>query len=170
MMTGVTGVVVDCGSGHSSIISYTYAGSSDRGPESLVQCSKTWLKHSGDGGNLSLTDVIPGTLGTSFIGESLADRVAEFIQVLREALEHPPAESPAESAWPDILLIAGTGGMRSAVEEGRLSESEIESIRTIIVAVFDSDVQLVKWRSRSDLGAPHCSDYLERRVSSDVPR
>ena len=140
---GVTGVVVDCGSGHTSITSYSYSGS--RGPESLVQCGKTWLKHSGDGGNLPLTDVIPGTLGTSFIGESLAERVAEFIQVLREALEHPPADSPAESAWPDILLIGGTGGMRSAVEEGRLSESAIESIRTMIVAAFDSDVQLVKF-------------------------
>lgn len=139
----VTGVVVDCGSGHTSITYYSC--STSHGRESLVQRGKTWLKHTGDGGNLPLTDVIPGTQGGCFVGQTLVQRVADFIVCLQEALARPLVEGGEREKPPDILLIGGTGGMRSAVEEGKLASHDLDTIRTLFVAAFGGKVRVVKF-------------------------
>ena len=61
------GVAVDCGSGHTSIVFYQYTTAKDGERESqLVQQRKTWLKH-WDGGNLPITDIIPGWLSVPLL-------------------------------------------------------------------------------------------------------
>ena len=142
-----SGVVVDCGSGHTSVMFYTAAGGVD-GAVAVSQQSRAWLKHA-DGGNLPLTDIIPGAPGGAFRGETLAERLDEFLRHLEGVLDEqhsrdgsPPSEggggdgAPSEGGGdgapppppPDrsILFVGATGGVREAVEQGRLSEVEQE--------------------------------------------
>ena len=134
MSKALTGAVVDCGSGHTSITFYGQSGGD--APEELVQRGKTWLKHA-DGGNLPLTDVVPGTQGGGLSGGTLAERVHDFIGALSRALERPLIEG-GERERPAILLIGGTGGVRAALDDGTLTDRDVVAMRTAFSAAFGS--------------------------------
>jgi hypothetical protein len=102
----------------------------------LVQHRRTWLKHR-DRGNLPLTDIIPGTPGDGFVGRTLAERIAEFIDCLEEVLEF--------STRVDMLYIGATGGVRASIEEGSLSSEDVACIRRAFTDAYAARVCVVKF-------------------------
>jgi hypothetical protein len=137
-------VLVDCGSGHTAVTFYGYTADATTGKGGVEQQHKTWLKHR-DGGNLPLTDIIPGAAGGGFVGETLTQRLSEFIDCLQAVLvaaggkmlqEHPPAT---------FMIIGATGGMRSAIDDGRFDQQQVETVRTAFTNAFQHSMQLIRF-------------------------
>tara|TARA_B110000208_G_C11757028_1_gene425534 strand:+ start:153 stop:1298 length:1146 start_codon:yes stop_codon:yes gene_type:complete len=126
-----SGVVVDCGSGHTSVMFYS---SDETG--SVSQVKRAWLKHA-DGGNLPLTDIFPGAKGGAFQSTTVADRCDEFIENLKGVLKehHSAEEAPAM----DSLFVGATGGMREKMVQGEMGEVEVATIRSVFERSFSDD-------------------------------
>ena len=83
-----SGVVVDCGSGHTSLMFYSTGGECG---SAVRQVRRQHLTHV-DGGNLPLTDVLPGASGGAFQGTTLAERLDELITQLKRVIQQVPFE------------------------------------------------------------------------------
>ena len=139
------GVVVDCGSGHTSIMVYSYESSSVR------QVQRAWLKHA-DGGNLPLTDVLPGAKGQAFKGITVASRTEEFIALVQLTLADPTAfyvagkrSTTSAVGSIDSLYVGATGGMREQIAQGNMGEAEVAVVRSGFERAFGGAVRVVKF-------------------------
>jgi hypothetical protein len=115
-----SGVVVDCGSGHTSVMFYATGGEAG---SAVRQVQRAWLQHA-DGGNLPLTDILPDASGSAFEGTTLASRLDEFVRSLRDVIEEQRGDGPP---W-GSLYVGATGGVREKVAQGLLGEPEIAVI------------------------------------------
>jgi hypothetical protein len=124
-----SGCVVDCGSGHTSVMFYSTGGAA--GFE-VQQVKRAWFKHV-DGGNLPLTDILPDASGGAFQGTTLEERLQEFIANLKRVLK--------EQGISDLssLYIGATGGMRESIAQGKMGEAEVAVIRSGFEAAFTSE-------------------------------
>lgn len=128
-----SGVVVDCGSGHTCIMFYT---TSDGG--SIRQVHRAWLHHT-DGGNLPLTDILPSAKGGAFVETTLTARLDEFIENLKGVLE-----DNRDVGSIDSLFVGATGGMREKIAQGQIGEAEVAIIRSGFERSFGS-LRVVKF-------------------------
>jgi hypothetical protein len=137
------GVVVDCGSGHTSIMFYAMGGKAGPGVRQVKRC---WLKHN-DGGNLALTDIMPSASGGAFKGTTLASRLDEFIQNLVGMLEQQQhaAGWSSSSNTSCVLHIGATGGVREKIAQGELGEEDVEIIRDGFERAFADRMSVVKF-------------------------
>lgn len=116
--------LVDCGSGHTGIHFYS---SSDG---ALTQHARASLKHA-DGGNLPVTDCLTTTANAD-----------EFIAQLKSVLSH---QHDSDGFTPDILYIGATGGVRSALDKGTITEAQLEAFRAALTSAFDGRMRIVKF-------------------------
>ena len=140
-MTPLTGIIVDCGSGHTAVTCYSHTAAA--AAATIKQTDKKWLVHLTDKGNLPLTDVIPGSAGEAFQSTTLLGRLDEFMDSLEFSL------TQMEIFSRDILFVGATGGVRAAMEEGRLSELDIDAINEAFVARFSSSFTVVRFEALS---------------------
>jgi hypothetical protein len=121
---------VDAGSGHTGIICYSYEPSGNSTTlNGLRQIAKDSIK-AANGGNLPLTEVMAKGTPESF---------AEFIDQLRAILD-----SYRESWQPTLLYVGATGGVREAVETGKVSSADVASFRAALEAAFCATIRTVK--------------------------
>lgn len=142
----ITGAVVDCGSGHTSLTFYsTTPGSATE----VVELGRAYVKHAVDGGNLALTDIIPGSKGRAFRGTTLAARTAEFIAAIDQALTTPVSVRTRKAiqlpAPVDFLYVGATGGVRDALATARMTQGDIAATRAAFIAAFNAKVPVVKF-------------------------
>lgn len=125
-----SGVLVDCGSCHTGVIFYSY----DSGT-GVHQHAKASIKHA-DGGNLPLTDF--------FLPTATPEKFAEFIEKLKHVLAR---QYVVDSILPEILYVGATGGVRKAIESGRIESIQVEAFRGALSAAFsgDSGMRVVKF-------------------------
>jgi hypothetical protein len=127
---GSTGVVVDCGSGHTSVMYYSKPSA---GP-GVHQLKRAWFKHA-DGGNLPITDILPNSVGGAFKGETLVDRLKEFIDKLKSVISGLEGCDDIK-----MIYIGATGGMREKMEEGHLNQDDVETIASAFEQAFDDKI------------------------------
>ena len=132
MISPLTGIVVDCGSGHTAITCYSQTAA-------IKQTDKKWLSHLVDKGNLPLTDIIPGSAGEAFQSSTLLGRLGEFMDSLDHSLK------TMEMSSCDILFVGATGGVRAAMEEDRMSAVDVDAIREAIVERFSPSFTMVRF-------------------------
>ena len=114
-------VIVDCGSGHSGILCYQKKGESN-----IAQTAKLSVRSQGNK-NFTLTNVlIEGTY-------------IPFINQLKSTLEENNI-----SLTQDLLYIGATGGVREAVENGTVTNANVEAFREAITTTF-STIKTVKF-------------------------
>ncbi|GMH61298.1 hypothetical protein TL16_g03225 [Triparma laevis f. inornata] len=134
MISPLTGIIVDCGSGHTAVTCYSHSAVS-----AIKQTDKKWLVHLTDKGNLPLTDIIPGSAGEAFQSKTLLGRLDEFMDSLEFSLKE--MEIPSR----DILFVGATGGVRAAMEEDRLSNDDVAAINEAFVSRFSSYFKIVRF-------------------------
>jgi hypothetical protein len=119
----VSGVLVDCGSGHISVIAYIKTADGN-----VHQLAKGWLKHA-DGGNMQITDVLTS-------GEHAA-----FISQLKAII----AEQQTTACFEPIILYCGaTGGVREAIEKGTIGSKQVDDFRSVLNKEFGAMMRVIK--------------------------
>lgn len=124
-----TGCVVDCGSGHTSVMFYSTGGATG---STVRQLKRGWFTHA-DGGNLPITDILPDASGGAFQGTTLEARLEEFIANLNRVLKDEDISGLSS------LFVGATGGMRECIAEGKVGEAEIGIIRCGFETAFASE-------------------------------
>ena len=124
-----TGCVVDCGSGHTSVMFYSTGGSAG---SAVRQVKRAWFKHV-DGGNLPITDILPDASGGAFQGTTLEGRLEEFIVNLKRVLKEQDISDLSS------LYVGATGGMRECIAQGKIGDAEIGIIRSGFETAFASE-------------------------------
>lgn len=119
--------LVDCGSGHTSVIFYSY----DSATATARQHARSSIKQA-DGGNIPLTDVLLPSMEPE-------QKFAEFISKLKEALA-----GQEELLRPSILYVGATGGVRAAFESGKINEATVEAFRLALLTAFQ-EVPVVRF-------------------------
>jgi len=120
-------VLVDCGSGHTSVIFYSY----DSATATARQHARSSIKQA-DGGNIPLTDVLLPSMEPE-------KKFAEFISKLKGALA-----GQEELLRPSILYVGATGGVRAAFESGKINEATVEAFRLALLTAFQ-EVPVVRF-------------------------
>lgn len=141
MSASKTGIVVDCGSGHTSIMTYATGGEVAAG---VRQVRRSWLRHV-DGGNLPLSDIVPSASGGAFAGTTLASRLEEFILILAGVLEQENAIGDGAPQPPCVLFVGATGGLREEIARGRLTDGDVATIRAGFERAFAARVAAVRF-------------------------
>ena len=116
--------LVDCGSGHTGIHFYSVRDGA------LTQHARASLRHA-DGGNLPITDCLTTT-----------NNSGEFIEQLDALLS---LQHDADGFTPDILYVGATGGVRSSLDKGTITEAQLEAFRTALASAFDGRMRVVKF-------------------------
>lgn len=116
--------LVDCGSGHTGIHFYSIHDGA------LTQHARASLKHA-DGGNLPVTDCL-----------TTSSNADEFIAQLNSVLS---CQHDADGFAPDILYVGATGGVRSALDKGTITELQLEAFRTALTSAFGGRMRIVKF-------------------------
>jgi hypothetical protein len=121
MQPPTSGVLVDCGSGHTSMICYT------KTPDGQTnQHAKLSIRNEDDG-NYPLTDAFSNN-STSL-----------FIDQLRQEM------SKLNNFHPKILFVGATGGVRKAIENNKITSSQVDTFIEALNAAFSATVNVIKF-------------------------
>lgn len=121
-----TGLVVDCGSGHASVLWYR----GEPSPEGVRQCRRSRLQVAGSKGQFKLADELAG-------GDS-PDAVTFNIERACDLLEAEilAASSDDGLPTPTILFVGATGGLRDALATGSVERDALERFDAAMKARF----------------------------------
>jgi hypothetical protein len=128
-----TGVMVDCGSGHTGIICYNImttpaANGIQYSSATVVQHAKLSVRNA-EGGNFPLT-------------EAFANNTTElFVSQLQRAL----AALDGGGFRPELLFVGATGGVRAAIRDGVVAEEQVAAFSTALHEVFDATIRVVNF-------------------------
>ena len=113
-----SGMLLDCGSGHTSIL--WYGLTNDKRPIRQLRRSKLKLP---TGGNFKLTDI--------FIGDPTArdQRIAVFGSALVAEID----EATPTTGQPLVVYVGATGGLREQLELGTVTNEDVEYLRAQLV-------------------------------------
>ena len=119
----VTGMVLDCGSGHTSVLWY---GMSGRNAGKIAQLRRSKLKLP-QGGNFKITDCFKLFEGHCMIAESTATFADALVAEINDA-----ASSGIPS--PGIVFVGATGGLRNMLDDGRLKQTQVSEFKSLLLA------------------------------------
>ena len=115
------GVMVDCGSGHTSIMCYTHTAGGQTNQHAKLSIRQK-------GGNYPLTDAFSN------------DTTAHFIHQLNQAL------STLIDFHPDVLFVGATGGVRKAIQNNDITQAQVEAFVDQLTAAFSATVNVVQFQ------------------------
>jgi hypothetical protein len=123
----VTGMVLDCGSGHTSILWYGQGFGAQ-----IKQLRRSKLKLPG-GGNFKITDVFGALNADSAVSRNggLAESAKAFAAALCAEIED--ARSASSIPQPALIFVGATGGLREGLAEGRVREGDVQTFREHLV-------------------------------------
>ena len=123
-----SGMILDCGSGHTSILWYS------RSSPKIRQLRRSKLKLQG-GGNFKITDIFESHANSTFVAADFITRSAQiFADALRAEIEE--ALTVEGIPAPDVILIGATGGLRNMLGDGRLSQSSVSEFERVLVSLL----------------------------------
>ena len=110
------GMMLDCGSGHSSIIWYSEC----QGVIRQLRRSKLRLP---EGGNYKITDAFERAV-------PIAESAAAFVGALRAEIADARSGGIEQ---PDILYVGATGGLRNMLSDGRVAPAALREFETSLL-------------------------------------
>ncbi len=146
----ITGLIVDCGSGHASTFWYRLSPSSE-----VVQLRRSRLR-ARDDEPFKLAQVLSaGEAGPEGAGESTAAAqiayAAAVIQAeIAAATEAHPAPDDGSAAqeslaWPSLLFVGATGGLREALADGSVDLATVDGFSRALRERFSASIPAVRF-------------------------